>query len=374
MDLKNLLLLLENKLKNKDYVLPYNSNSTDASTIQNLNQELTAEELEHIIIEIVNKNVKTFLLKDDNTVDTVDMGVESLKNENNDTSQQPITSLNQWAEIGGPTTVTTVSDNDNNLNGLIGNKKINYLSATTHFLKNKNLLLFNFLMFSNENVINYVKTFSQSTDLLTITSSYKELINFLGYYKISTLFLDGVDEFSTILSYFKNDLKLSYYAFLHNQFESNFSEILQSNKQIGQLEYKTVVENLEKSQQDFTNENEKILDKSNNQFDNLISQKRNRKIILSGLLLLGSYAILAKTGIPFFQLTKLLCSSTGFGLGNSPVLQGLEGAPDFKTFSENNNSDFTKVEKGIIRFRDIYDLSLKVLYKKLISIVENGKN
>ena len=60
MDLKTLILLLENKIKTKDFILPYNSKSLDSTTIQNLNQNLSQENLEKIISDILKQNVSNF--------------------------------------------------------------------------------------------------------------------------------------------------------------------------------------------------------------------------------------------------------------------------------------------------------------------------
>lgn len=354
MDLKTLILLLENKIRTKDFILPYNSKSLDASTIQTLNQNISQENLEKLISEILNQNVTDILIEDFNDHETPKINQPALTNDVSETSQ---------------TQRSTYSNNTTN--------KLNNLGAFDELTKfkelKKNVLLLNFLSFSNEQVIEYVKIFSFSNDLLTVTTSYNQLINFLGYYKISSFFLNGVDEFSIILSYFKKDLLEAYYTFLHLDYNSGLNQLVISNKITSEHDYLEVVENLDKSQKEFVNENEKILEKSNNQFNDLINQKRQRKIILSGLLMLGSYALLAKTGLPiltFSQIAKFLISP----------LSGGEMGPDSAfgdtDFSSNTRTDFNGLKSGLnsesssgsIRFRDVYDLSLKILYKKLITI------
>ena len=159
--LKTLILLLENKIKSKDFVLPYNSKSLDASTIQNVNQNLSQESLEKIISEILNQNVTSFVqntnpdLKHLNAVTDLDQNLKNL---------------------------TTIESGANNLMGIEPTAafKIHegFCAQGVENSEQKNMLLLNFLMFSNKQVIEYVKIFSFSTDFQTITSSYNQLINF----------------------------------------------------------------------------------------------------------------------------------------------------------------------------------------------------
>lgn len=378
MDLKTLILLLENKIKSKDFVLPYNSKSLDASTIQNLNQNLSPESLENIISEILNQNVTSFVQNTESQyqIDQIEPGNNNiytksslgLSNVSNTTSLENIISETLILKNTEQNKITEELENQEqhteiwNKNYHVSKEPLNSVG------EKKNMLLLNFLMFSNKQVIEYVKIFSFSTDFHTITSSYNQLINFLGYYKISSIFLDGIDEFAIVLNYFKKDLSNTYYTFLHIDYNSGLNQLIASNKISSQIDYLEVVDNLDKSQQEFSTENEKILEKSNNEINNLISQKRQRKIILSGLLMLGSYVILAKTGMPLMALTKLLFSPSSINISDSSNLSQIEMGPFDSSLQNIKPQDGLFSENKNIRFRDLYDLALKILYKKLNSI------
>jgi hypothetical protein len=362
MDLRELTSILEKKLKDKDYTLPYTSSSSDSSTLQTINNNLDKTQIQQLLTEIINKNVQVIL--NDGEAEHVDNNSIENKNIAMDTNMlEGVKATEQQLE------------------------QSQQISSNPAFFKNKNLLLYNFLNFSNENVIKYVKDFSLSNDLILINYSYKELINFIGYYKISSFLFDDIDDFKILIDFFRKDLLTAYYAYLHNQFDTGFNEIVNSSKKISQIEYTEVLEDLEKSQQNFQNENEKIVENGNNKINSLIAhttQLRNRKIILSGFLLLGSYMVLAKTGltaVPFYQLSKLLFSSDHafFGinsanglLNNFSQLYDKNASPSSELFSSQNykTSEISNHSgnHGVsnIRFRDVYDLAIKILYKKLI--------
>lgn len=219
MDLKTLILLLENKIKTKDFILPYNSKSLDASTIQTLNQNLSSESLEKMISQILQQNVNSVIKPDlyscaDKNISkglTESHRLTSNNNIGQNLSALPSSEPNgEYGEYGeqsplGGSLATCTEKIKNLTNDEINyseNLKLDFTDPSIEIfngLSNKNTLLFNFLMFSNKQVLEYVKTFSgagyslgsSSLDPINFTNianSYNQLINFLGYYKISFLY------------------------------------------------------------------------------------------------------------------------------------------------------------------------------------------